>query len=109
MEIVPKDAAMLPALRSAFAGPGRAASVRDVCSAADSLIVELAPDASVRLLLDIVDAELAHAPGRSIAPLLPLADSALSALAAATLGVGDLSATRLIEHFSEPLLAGGNV
>jgi hypothetical protein len=39
--------------------------------------------------------------------LLPLDDAALAAFAAETLALGDFDRTRLIETFSEPLLAGG--
>ena len=106
-EVVPQDRATLAALRDAFSGPGRAAVVQDVCPASESLLVELAPEASLRLVLDIVDGVLARAPARSIVPLLTLLDAALAALAAATLGVADLSATRIIEYYSDQLLAGG--
>ena len=72
-----------------------------------AILVELQQGPALRLVLDLIDVELARAPGRTVTPLLPLSDETLAVLAAATLGVPELDATRLIETFSEPLLAHG--
>ena len=77
----------------------------DSVASAGALSLELAPGGSLRLVLDLIDVETSGA--RRIRPLLPLGDAALAALAAATLGIPDLDASRLIETFAEPLLAGG--
>jgi hypothetical protein len=106
LEITPRDPMRLSALRRALEGPGRPAGVIDVAAGPAALVVELATQASLRLVLDTIDCELRPSPGRTIVPLLPLGDEALAAFAASGLGVLDLDARRLIETFSEPLLAG---
>ena len=105
LEVVPHDPERLPALVRALTGPGGAGAVVDSVASAGALSLELAPGSSLRLVLDLIDVETSGA--RRIRPLLPLGDAALAALAAATLGIPDLDASRLIETFAEPLLAGG--
>jgi hypothetical protein len=108
LEIVPGDPARLARLREALAGPGAPLGLLDAVAGEDSLLLELSAQASLRLVIDVVAVELGASPGSAILPLLPLPDEALTALAAATLGVADLDAARLIERYSEPLLAGGS-
>ena len=105
LEVVPHDPERLPALVRAVTGPGGTGAVADSVASAGALSLELAPGGSLRLVLDLIDVETSGA--RRIRPLLPLGDAALAALAAATLGIPDLDASRLIETFAEPLLAGG--
>jgi hypothetical protein len=105
-EIVPREPARLAALQHALGGAGRPTGVVEAVLDATSLLLELEPRTSLRLVLDVLDGELAHAPGRTVVPLLPLSDEALAAFAGATLSVAGLDASRLIEHYSEPLLAG---
>ncbi len=106
LEIRPRDPSRLPALRHALEAPGRPAGVLDVAAGTNALVLELDARASLRLVLDVIDCELTPSPGRTIIPLLPLSDEALATFAATGLGVLDLDARRLIETFSEPLLAG---
>jgi hypothetical protein len=108
LEIVPQHAERLPALLEALGGPGRPAGIVAVEQRGAALRVELDERLTpLRFLVDLVDLELAHAPGRRITPLLPLADESLAAFAAATLAAPEISASRLVESFVEPLLRGG--
>ncbi len=107
LEITPREAELLPALERALGGPGRPAGIREAAAGQGGLVLECDREVSLRLVLDLIDLELAPSPGRTIAPLLPLSDACLTAFAAATLGVPDLDANRLIETFSGPLLSGG--
>lgn len=105
LEIAPNAPSRLAALGAALGGPGAPAGVLDVVAGESSVLVEMDPRASLRLLLDVVDSEFGAWPARTVTPLLPLSDASLAALASATLAIPDLDARRLIETFSEPLLA----
>ena len=63
---------------------------------------------SLRLLVDVVDAELERSPGRRIIPLFPLSDATLAGFAAATLRAPEIEVARLIETYIEPLLEGAS-
>lgn len=104
LRVIPGARADLAIVHDALAGPGRPAGVVDARLDDRALVVEL--DASrtpLALLVAVVDVALGGAPGRRIAPLLPLDDATLSAFAGAVLGEPDLDPSRLIETHLEPL------
>ena len=105
LEIALHERSRVGAVARALGGPGRPAAVVEVHAGERAVLVEFTQQTPLRLIVDIVDAELEHAPGRTVRPLLPLTDDALAAFAGATLGIADLDANRLIETFTEPLLA----
>jgi hypothetical protein len=106
--IAPRESERLPALLQALAGPGRPAGVIEAKLRDAALCVELDERVTpLRFLVDVVDLELARAPGRRILPLLPLDDESLTAFAAATLAAPEIDNTRLVERYVEPLLRGG--
>jgi hypothetical protein len=108
LEIVPREPHRLDALLRALAGPGRPAGVVEATLGGEAICVELDERTTpLRLLADIVDVELASAPGRSIAPILPLGDASLTAFAAATLAAPEIDSSRLVETYVAPLLRGG--
>jgi len=108
LRIIPREAERLPALLQAFAGPGRPAGVVEAKLCDGALCVELDERATpLRFLVDVVDLELAFAPGRRIVTLLPLGDVSLTTFAAATLAAPEIGASRLVESYVEPLLRGG--
>jgi hypothetical protein len=104
LEIAPEHLERLSALGEALGGTGAPLGVRDCSTLPGALLVEL--DESVTplaTLVDVIDIELAHAPGRRILPLLGLSDERLTAFAAATLFDPALDATRLIETYTEAI------
>jgi hypothetical protein len=73
--------------------------------AGDSLTVELNEATTpLRLLVDVIDAELEHSPGRRIVPLFALSDVTVTGLAAATMRAPEIGVSRLVETYTEPLL-----
>lgn len=107
LDVTPRDPERIPALLHAFEGPGRPAGVVEARAGGDSLTVEL--DESItplRLVVDLIDAELEPSPGRRIVPLFGLGDASLTAFAAAILHAPEIDVSRLIETYSEPLLQG---
>jgi hypothetical protein len=107
LRIRPRASERLGALAEALGGPGGLAGVVLAAREPHALVIELdAARTPLGLLVATVDAELARASGRTLEPLLPLADDALAAFAAHVLGEPDLDASRLIETHLEPLLQG---
>lgn len=98
LRITPDVPRLLPALERALGGPGRPVGVRE-CSRVDaSLVIECdVRVTSLSMLVALVDCELAHAPGRTIEPLVGLDDETLVAFAAVALREPELDARRLIE------------
>jgi hypothetical protein len=104
LEVAPQQAERLDALAAALAGPGGPAGIVECLRLRGSLLVELDEAVTpLSMLVDLIDIELAHAPGRRIVPLLGLSDERLAAFAAAVLGEPELDATRLIETYTEAL------
>ena len=102
LDVLPRDPERIPALLQALAGPGRPAGVVDAKASGDSVTVELNEGAtSLRLLVDVVDAELER-----ILPLFPLGDATITAFAASTMRAPEIEASRLVETYTEPLLQG---
>jgi hypothetical protein len=60
----------------------------------------------LRLVVDVIDAELASSPGRRITPILRLSDVTATAFAAATLAAPEIGPERLIETHLDAFLAG---
>jgi hypothetical protein len=106
-EIVPRHPLTLAALARALGGPGRPACIVECRAGSGGIVVECTAGASLRLILDVVDAELSASPGRTVRALLPVDDAALTAFAGATLAIDGLDGARLIETFSTPLLSRG--
>ena len=107
LDVLPRDPERIPALVQALAGPGRPSGVVDAKASGDSVTVELNEGTtSLRLLVDVVDAELERSPGRRILPLFPLGDVTITAFAASTLRAPEIDASRLVETYTEPLLQG---
>ncbi len=107
--IVPRFADRIAPLADALAGAGGLACVRDVRTDARELVVECdATGMSPLLLLALVDIEVGGRALRTIEPLVALDDTTLARIAGATLREPDLDASRLIETYLEPLLAGTN-
>jgi hypothetical protein len=108
LDIVPREPERLAALLRALAGPGRPAGIIEASPGTGAICVELDERTTpLRLVVDIVDLELARVPGRSIAPVLPLGDESLTAFAAATLAAPEIDQSRLVETYLDPLLRGG--
>ena len=98
LRITPDVPRLLPALERAFRGPGRPAGMRECSRVGASLVIECdLRVTSLSMLVALVDCELAHAPGRTIEPLVGLDDETLVAFAAASLREPELDARRLIE------------
>lgn len=93
-------------LFDAVAGPGRPAGVLEAYVEGNQTIVELdSTKTPLPLLVDVIDIELPHR-ARSIVPLFGLSDEELAGLASAALRAPELDASRILERFTEPLLAG---
>jgi len=108
LQVVPRESERLPALLEALAGAGRPAGIVEAGICDGGLCVELDERATpLRFLVDIIDVELAPAPGRRIVALLPLDDASLTAFASATLAAPEIDGSRLVERYVEPLLRGG--
>jgi hypothetical protein len=106
LDIGPLAPPELQRVANALAGPGGPAGVRDAVVRGDVVTVEL--DAAITplaLVVDVVAVETRGTPP-AIRPVLPLSDRVLAAFAGDALGAGALDERRLIETFSEPLLAG---
>jgi hypothetical protein len=97
LDVVPRDAQYVDRLVRALAGSGGPAGVGDVRSSGDALTLELDERVTpLRLVVDVIDAELERSPGRQIA------------FAAATLRAPELDVSRLLETYSEPMLKSGS-
>jgi hypothetical protein len=108
LDVVPRDRDRVDALTKALSGAGAPAGVNDVRSSGDALTLELDDAVTpLRLIVDVIDAELEPSPGRQIVPLFPLSDATATAFAAATLRAPEIDVTRLLETYSEPLLRSG--
>jgi hypothetical protein len=106
LEVAPLAAAARRRVRDALAGRCGLEGVRALHETAGALIVEFdAALSALSLLVDLIEVE-AREPRPQMRPLLALDDGVLAAFAGASLGVPDLDAARVIETFSEPLLAG---
>ncbi len=107
LDVTPRDPACIPALLHALGGPGRPAGVVEARAGGDSVTLGVDESiSSLRLIVDLVDAELERSPGRRIVPLFGLGDDSLTAFAAATLHAPEIDVSRLIETHTEPLLRG---
>ncbi len=107
VDVIPRDPERIGSLVQALAGAGGPAGVVDVKASGDALTVELnQATTSLRLLVDVIDAELECSPGRRILPLFPLSDATLTGFAAATLRAPEIDLSRLVETHTEPLLEG---
>jgi hypothetical protein len=108
IDIAPADPRACVRLARALGGPGRPVGVVDACACERSVVVELDDRrTALALVVDLIDCELADvSPGRAIAPLLPLSDETLAAFAAAVLSTPEIDRSRIVETYTEPLLAG---
>ena len=107
LDVTPRDPERIPALLQALGGPGRPGGVVEARAGGDSLTLEVDESLSpLRVIVDLIDAELEGSPGRRIAPLFGLGDASLTAFAAATLHAPEIDVARLIETHTEPLLRG---
>lgn len=107
LEVAPRDPDRVPALLDALGGPGGPAGVLWAAACGDALALELDERVTpLRLVVDVIDAELTASPGRRIMPLLRLSDATATAFAAATLGAPEIDAERLIETHLDAFLAG---
>jgi hypothetical protein len=108
LRIRPDAGRRLAALESALGGPGRPAGVLEARPDGGALIVEFdARRTPLDVVVALVDAELASAPGRTIEPLVTLDDRTLTGFASSLLNETALDPSRLIETHLEPLLAAG--
>jgi hypothetical protein len=109
LDVIPRDGGCVEALVRALNGSGGPAGVADVRSSGDALTLEF-DDAltPLRLIVDVIDAELELSPGRQIVPLFPLGDEIATRFAAATLRAPEIDVARLLETYSEPLLSNGS-
>jgi len=109
LDIVPRDRERVEALMRALSGAGAPAGVSGVRSSGDALTLEFDDAVTpLRLIVDVIDAELERSPGRQIVPLFPLSDATATAFVAATLRAPEIDVTRLLETYSEPLLRSGS-
>jgi hypothetical protein len=107
LEVAPRDPDRIPALLDALGGPGGPAGVLWAAAYGDGLALELDERVTpLRLVVDVIDAELAPSPGRRITPLLRLSDATATAFAAATLAAPEIDPERLIETHLDAFLAG---
>jgi len=98
LRIAPDAPRTLAALEHALGGVGRPAGITECRRIDAALVIECDPRVTgLATLVALVDVELAHAPGRTIEPLVGLDDETLVAFAAALLAEPDLDAARLIE------------
>jgi hypothetical protein len=106
LDVIPRDGSRVEAVVRALSGSGGPVGVGDVRSSGDALTVEF-DDAltSLRLIVDVIDAELEFSPGRQIVPLFPLGDEIAARFAGATLRAPEIDVTRLLETYSGPLLS----
>ena len=105
LDVVPDDPERVPALAHALGGAGRPAGVVDAKPSGDALTVELNEATTpLRLIIDVIDAELERSPGRRITPLFRLEDATVTALAAASLRAPEIGVVRLVETYTDPLL-----
>jgi hypothetical protein len=106
LRVVPEASRLLERLCAACSGPGRPAGIAEAYRDGNGVVVEFDPRrSSLALVVALIDAELAAAPGRAIETLVPLDDVSLTAYAGAVLGLPALSPAHLIETYLEPLLA----
>jgi hypothetical protein len=106
LEIVPSHRERVRALGEALGGEARPAGILDCFATNESVLLEFDDRITpLSLIVDLVDIELQAAPGRRIVPLFGLSDVALAAFTADLLSEPQLDASRLIETYSEPLLA----
>ncbi len=107
LAIEPADPRACPRLAAALGGDGRPAGVVSAEEVEAAVLVEFDPRLTpLSLVVDVIDAELAHAPGRRIVPLIALDDDVLAEFAAATLAEPAIDRTRILETYLEPLLEG---
>jgi hypothetical protein len=97
---------MLVALEAALGGPGRPAGIARAARDGDAVAVRCDSATPLATVVAVIDAVLARAPGRRIELAEPLDDAELAAFAGAMLGEPGLDASRVIETYLEPLLAG---
>jgi hypothetical protein len=106
LRVIPEATRLLETLRAAFAGPGRPAGVAEAYRDGRGVVIEFDPRrSSLALVVALIDAELATAPGRAIQTLVPLDDVSLTAYAGIVLGIPALTPAHLIETYLEPLIA----
>ena len=111
LRVTPDRPRLLAGLAAALGGPGRPAGVV-ACAVDDgALVLEIdVRTTPLSFVLTLIDVELTAVPGtssgRRIEPILPLTDEMLADVAAAILGEPHLDASRVIETYLEPLLAG---
>jgi hypothetical protein len=104
LEIVAEQRRCSQALEHALCGAGRLSGIVDTVRTGSGMLVELdCARTPLSLLIDLIDVELAHAPGRAIVPLLPIDDTVLAAMARDLLGDPALDVSRLIETYTEAL------
>lgn len=108
LDVVPRDRERVEHVMRALSGAGAPTGVSDARSSGDALTVEFDDAVTpLRLIVDVIDAELEPSPGRQIVPLFPLNDVTATAFVAATLRAPEIDVTRLLETHSEPLLRSG--
>jgi len=102
LRVRPQAPERLGSLAHALLGPGRPQTVIDGYTAAEDVIVELTPcGRSLRRLIGFIDEILAATPGRTIVPILPLADTVLAQYASERLRESDLTSARVLETYVE--------
>ena len=109
LRVTPRFADRSRGLLDAFAGAGCPAGVRDArAEAGGAVTIEIdATQTAPLVTLALIDVETGGTALRRIEALVPFSDATLAAFAGAALREPTLDASRIIETFLEPLLAGG--
>ena len=109
LRVTPRFADRLRGLLDAFAGAGRPVGVRDARVDFDGAVaIEIdATQTAPLVTLALIDVETGGPALRRIEALVTFSDAMLAAFAGAALREPTLDASRIIETYLEPLLAGG--
>jgi hypothetical protein len=110
LRVTPRFADRSRRLLDAFAGAGCPGGVRDARADADGAVtIEIdATQTAPLLTLALIDVETDGPALRRIEALVTLSDATLAAFAGVALREPTLDASRIIETYLEPLLAGGS-
>lgn len=100
LAVFPSVAQALPALERALSGPGKPDGVLSVRRSDESIVVEWDPSrTAVRLVIDLIDAELRRfAASRRTELLSPLSEERLAEIAATELGAPEVVPGRILER-----------
>ena len=108
LRVTPRFADRSRGVLDACAGAGRPAGIRDArADTGGDVTIEIDVALTAPLVaIAIIDSETGGTALRRIEPLVTLSDATLAALAGAALREPTLDASRIVETYLEPLLAG---